>query len=85
MTFKIVFDKEPIDFLNNLPHSLKKRIFDKIILSKNNPFSHFIRLSGRIDYKLRVGDYRVIADIHISSQIIAITHIGYRKNVYKKY
>jgi len=36
------------------------------------------------DYKLRIGDYRAIADINRANNIIEITLIGHRKNVYKK-
>ena len=49
------------------------------------PLRFFERLKGRIDFKLRVGDYRVIADINQDSKRIEITEIGHRKNVYENY
>ena len=81
--FEVIFDEEAIDFLNALPREIKKRIYDKIVSTKDNPFHFFDRLEGRKDYKLRVGDYRVIADINPSVNKIEITRIGHRKNVYK--
>jgi mRNA interferase RelE/StbE len=83
MNFQIIFDPEAIEFLQKLPKDIKERIFKKAISTKNNPFHYFERLEGRTDYKLRVGDYRVIADINQREQKIEITRIGHRKNIYK--
>jgi len=82
--FEIILDEPAIEFLNKLPKELKQRIFEKIISTKENPFHFFEHLSERGGYKLRVGDYRVIADIDQSSQKINVTLIGHRKNIYKK-
>ena len=54
------FDEEAIDFLNTLPKEIKERIFKKIISSKENPIRFFERLTGRNEYKLRVGDYELL-------------------------
>lgn len=81
--YEVIFDEEAIDFLNKLPKTLKKRVFEKTLSTKENPFHFFERLKGRNDYKLRIGDYRVIADINKSSKKIQVTLIGHRKNIYK--
>ena len=78
---ELIFDPEAIDFLCKLPKELKERIFNKISSTKENPFHFFERLKERTDYKLRVGDYRVIADIN--EERIEVTKIGHRKNIYK--
>ena len=82
--YELIFDEEAIDFLNKLPKELKSRIFNKIISTKENPFHYFDRLEGRKDYKIRIGDYRAIADIDKNSMKIKVTIIGHRKNIYKK-
>tara|TARA_Y100000034_G_scaffold101131_1_gene125167 strand:+ start:2162 stop:2416 length:255 start_codon:yes stop_codon:yes gene_type:complete len=82
--YEIIFDDEAIDFLNKLQRILKERIFHKIISTKEIPLRFFERLKGRDDYKLRIGDYRVIADINQSTKKIEITKIGHRRNVYNK-
>ena len=81
--YEILFDEEAIDFLNKLPKQIKERIFNKLITTKENPPHYFERLKGRKDYKLRIGDYRVIADIEESQNKIKVTVIGHRKNIYK--
>lgn len=82
--YKVIFDDKSIEFLEKLPQNLAQRIYKKIASSKENPFHYFERLEERKDYKLRVGDYRVIADISQSNEEIEVTLIGHRKNVYKK-
>lgn len=84
MTYEVIFDIEAIDFLNNIHVDLKKRIFNKIISTKSNPFHFFERLEGREDYKLRIGIYRVIAFIDRKEKKIQISLIGHRKNVYRR-
>jgi len=63
---------------------LKSRIFYKIRQTKENPFRYFKRLEGRKDYSLRVGEYRVIADIDVERKKIEVRLVGHRKNVYEK-
>jgi len=79
----VVFDDEAIGFLNKLPTRVKERIFNRLMSSKENPFHFFERLTGRHDFKMRVGDYRIIADIDQATKKIEITHVGHRKNIYE--
>lgn len=81
--FQVIFDDEAIDFLSKLPKEIRNRIYNKIVSAKENPLHYFERLEDRKDYKLRIGDYRAIADIDVSSKKINITLIGHRRNVYK--
>jgi len=81
--YGLTFDEEAIEFLNKLQKELKERIFNKIISTKEDPFHFFERLSSRSDYKLRIGDYRVIADIDQVNKTIKVNLIGHRKNIYK--
>jgi len=83
--YDIVFDERAIEYLEKLEKRDKKRIFEKIIATKEKPFRYFERLTGRNEYKLRVGDYRVIADIDEKSKKISILIIGHRKKIYKKF
>ena len=82
--YEVFLDPEALEFLGKLDKTLAKRIWGKIMSTKSEPHHFFERLVGRNDYKLRIGDYRVIADINDSSKRIEITLIGHRKKVYKK-
>ena len=79
---KVIFDDKVIAYLDKLPKEKKKRIFTKIISTKINPYLFFKRLKGRKDFKMRIGDHRVIADIF--ERTIKIRCVGPRKNIYKK-
>ncbi|MBT3865795.1 type II toxin-antitoxin system RelE/ParE family toxin [Candidatus Woesearchaeota archaeon] len=81
--YNIIFDTKALDFLEKLEYSLSRRIWNKIMSTKGHPLHFFERLSKREDYKLRVGDYRVIAEINSNEMTIQVTIIGHRRNIYK--
>jgi len=60
----VVYDEEALQNLEKLEKKIRNRIFHKINSTKENPFHYFERLTGRNEFKLRIGDYRVIADIN---------------------
>ena len=49
----LIFDEEVIEYLNKLPKIIKKRVFDKILLSKKDPNHYFERLARKKEYKMR--------------------------------
>ncbi|MFO8019359.1 MAG: type II toxin-antitoxin system RelE/ParE family toxin [Promethearchaeia archaeon] len=82
--YEVIFDDKAIEFLEKLDKKNKERIFNKIISTKDDPFHFFEKLTKRDLYKLRVGEYRVIADISKNEIKILILLIGHRKNIYDK-
>ncbi|MBI4095711.1 MAG: type II toxin-antitoxin system RelE/ParE family toxin [DPANN group archaeon] len=80
--FVLRFSEAAAKALEKLPADVRLRIWSKLQEAKAEPFRFFIRLKGRDDFKLRVGDYRVIADIVQIGNVIEITKIGHRRNVY---
>lgn len=67
--------------LLKLEPSIAQRIFNKVDELKENPFSKDVsRLKGRIEFKLRVGDYRVL--FFIAGNKLSISRVGHRKNIY---
>ncbi|VVB65528.1 Uncharacterised protein [Candidatus Gugararchaeum adminiculabundum] len=84
MSYALIFDQKALKFLESLPKELRERILEKAAAAKHNPIHFFERLEKRSDYKLRVGDYRVIADINHALKRIEVTLIDHRKKVYKK-
>ena len=81
--YEIIFDKKVIEYLNKQERKIKERIFIKLISTKEKPFRYFERLTNRKEYKLRIGNYRVIADIEKKSKIVKVRIIMHRKNIYK--
>ncbi len=81
--YEVVFDPRAVDFLEKAEKVTAKRIWDKIMSTKSNPHRYFERLTGRTDYRLRIGDHRVIADILEQEKRIQITLIDHRKKIYR--
>jgi mRNA interferase RelE/StbE len=80
----VIYDEEAIKNLEKLEKKIRKRIFEKITLTKENPFHYFERLTARDEFKLRIGNYRVIADIDEKTKKNLVLFVDHRKNVYKK-
>jgi len=79
--FKIIWDEKAYEQLNKLEPIISRRIAKKIEELSENPFSKDIkRLKGRNDFRLRIGDYRVIFSIERNN--IQILKVGHRKNIY---
>ena len=82
--FKVIFDDKAIEFLEKLDKISRERIFNKIMSTKEDPFHYFEKLTKSKFYKLRVGNYRIIADIDENEIEILVLLIGHRKNIYDK-
>ena len=81
--FDVEYSEESLFQLRGLGVSVSKRIIRKIESARSDPHRFFVRLVGRTEYKLRVGDYRVIVDIDENRRVIVVRSLGHRKNVYK--
>ena len=42
------------------------------------------RLQGRSEFKLRVGDYRVLYEFNLSQGRIYLHYVGHRREIYKR-
>ncbi len=84
MAFRIILSEEMLLELEKLDNKAAKRILDRLEHASENPMHFFQRLVGREDYRLRIGDYRIIARIIQDEKMIFVDTIGHRKNVYKR-
>lgn len=81
MAYQILYEKEALKELDKLEPSISRRIVKKIEEMGENPSSCDIKkLKASNDYRLRLGDYRIIFIFDKNS--IKILKIGHRKNVY---
>jgi mRNA interferase RelE/StbE len=81
--YEIEYSDSAIRFIKKLPKNKQKRIIAVLERSRIRPWAHFQRLVGKKAYKLRVGKYRIIADIIKNKLLIIVIEIGHRKNIYK--
>jgi mRNA interferase RelE/StbE len=71
--------------LKKIPKADQKRILDKIdAMAENLPDPSTTKMNGNNNFhKIRIGNYRVIYEIHDDVLVILVLKIGHRKDVYK--
>jgi mRNA interferase RelE/StbE len=80
--YSIQIEKNAEAFLKKLSKKDAEIILRKIYSIRDNPFRFLKRLQGEKLWRLRINDYRAIADVIVSANRIIILRIGRRKNVY---
>ena len=81
--YTIIWDEKALEQLHKLEPHISKRIAKKVDELTSNPFSKDIKkLKGSHDFRLRVGDYRVIFEIETS--IIYVLKVAHRKHIYDR-
>ena len=67
-----------------LPQSVRESIERKVdeMSFRLSTFPHK-RLTGRSEYKLRVGVYRVLYDFDLQQSRIYLHYVGHRRDIYK--
>lgn len=70
-------------FLKQCDKEVSVRITKKLKILEINPIpSNVLRLKEKSSWRMRVGDYRVIYEIHYETSKILVTKIGHRSNIY---
>lgn len=83
MSYKVIWDKNALDFLNKLEQITAQRIARFIREFSENPRKkQFKKLKEERGFRLRAGDYRIIFDFDERQETISIIKIGHRKNIY---
>lgn len=67
-----------------LPADLQTRIVKALRKLEANPRPSGIKkLKGEDAYRLRVGDYRVLYEVHDKRLLVLVVKIGHRREVYR--
>ena len=85
--YKVVFTDKAIKTLKKLDKSVSKMIFPwirKNLENCENPRSHGKGLTANRsgEWRYRVGDYRILAQIDDNKIIILLLNIGHRRDIY---
>ena len=88
MAWKIRVDAKAAKALAKLDKTAQKKIIhflEEEILASTNPRNLGKPLTGKLKniWRYRVGDYRILADIHDKTLTILVVHVGHRKDIYK--
>ncbi len=83
--WQVIYSRSAEKFLDKLNNKDRKRILDKIFKITENEENLDIKfiINGDGEYRLRVGDYRIIYRKYNNILIIEIIKIDHRKDIYK--
>jgi mRNA interferase RelE/StbE len=70
--------------IETLPKQDRRRIVGKITALSHDPRPPGCeKLSGRDQYRLRQGNYRILYEIQDSDLIVVVVKVGHRRDVYR--
>lgn len=70
--------------LSKLPGAIATRIEDKMMELEQDPRPPGCKkLKGRDAWRIRIGDYRIIYEIHDGRLVVTVLTIGHRREVYE--
>jgi mRNA interferase RelE/StbE len=83
--FSVEFGSEAKKFLKKAERQIAERIVKKIRKLREDPFPTDVkRVVGKNEkiFRIRVGDYRIQYNVYYDKNLIFISDIGKRENVY---
>lgn len=85
MTYEIIITKSIQKQLDNLPNNIQERVYDKISQLAEEPRPDgVVKLKGYNEYRVRIGDYRLVYEIQDEKLIVLLLQCKHRRDVYKK-
>jgi mRNA interferase RelE/StbE len=82
--YRVVMEKKASRALLALDRHHRARITGAIELLARNPYPPAAKkLTNRLAYRVRVGDYRIIYSVNDTTISIMVLAIGHRKDVYR--
>lgn len=86
MAHHLVLSPQANKDLKKLETSVKQRIDKALFELQRNPYVYKIKfLKERLaaDFRIRVGDYRILYDVYDEEKVVYIIKIGHRKDIYR--
>jgi mRNA interferase RelE/StbE len=86
MTYEIMITKTIQKQLDNLPNNIQERVYEKIAQLAEEPRPDGVfKLKGYDnEYRIRIGDYRLVYEIRDEQLIVLLVQCKHRRDVYKK-
>jgi mRNA interferase RelE/StbE len=84
MSYVVKLKRSAEKELDRLPVKTHKRIVKVLLSLKEDPIPHGAKkLHGRDDYRIRVGNYRILYMIDESDKKVEVLSVAHRKEVYR--
>lgn len=84
--YRIVFTRQAAKSLQRIPRNVSDLIREKLKQIAADPFGKHLNvtnLQNRPGYRLRIGDWRIIYEIHNEELVIVVLKIATRGEVYR--
>lgn len=84
--YRVEFTRSARKAFAGLPVSVQQRLDPHILaLAKNPRPSGVAKLAGEEDaWRIRVGDYRIVYEIHDDVLLVLVVRVGHRREIYRK-
>ncbi len=83
--YRVIISKPASKELAKLPPRIQVRISGVIEMLAFNPFPpKAIKLKGRVGYRIRTSDYRILYNVKENILEVVVITIGHRREVYKR-
>lgn len=84
MKWRIIFARTAEKELARLSSEMRLRLGRAIRSLEDDPIpAQTKRLKGRTEFRMRVGDYRVLYTVEHEYRIVTISAVGHRRDVYR--
>jgi mRNA interferase RelE/StbE len=84
MRYRVILPKSVRKDLDRLPGNVAERVLVRLRALESNPRPTDVKkLKGRPAWRARVGDYRIIYEIHDRELVVIVITIGHRREVYR--
>ena len=85
MAYAIIIKPAAEKSLDKVPFPVRRRIVDTMEALRTNPRPPgVVKLAGDDNlWRIRIGDYRVVYEIHDNRLIVLVLRVAHRKDVYR--
>ena len=85
--YAIEFVRSARKEFEKLPIKIRDRVVEALQILSQNPFSELLKTkkmrSASSLYRVRVGDYRLLYEVHRGRLVVIVIKIGHRREVYR--
>jgi mRNA interferase RelE/StbE len=85
MPYELIIKPTAEKSLDKLPHLVRRRVVDALRELRKNPRpAASVKLTGDENlWRIRIGNYRVVYEIHDARLVILVLRVAHRKDVYR--